>query len=163
MVITRQRENSLKSMIIQNIKVVYHTFFIDCLQNEVCFQYCSINSIDLDIGKPTDFQQIYHIEVDPLNPYGNSWSLYLFIGLTGIPQDWLDYLEKHDDILQHISKTKAKPINLLDYVSKERCGCDINDLSNFSEEEKQSTDFHSYHDFRIFNITRRSNGSIFNY
>ena len=87
MVITRQRENSLKSMIIQNIKVVYHTFFIDCLQNEVCFQYCSINSIDLDIGKPTDFQQIYHIEVDPLNPYGNSWSLYLFIGLTGIPKD----------------------------------------------------------------------------
>ena len=84
--------------------------------------------------------------------------LCLLIGLTGIPQDWLDYLEKNDDILQHISKTKAKPINLLDYVSKERCGFDINDLSNFSEEEKQSTDYHSFHDFRILYITRRPHG-----
>ena len=158
MVISRQRGYSLKAMIRQNLEVVCHTFFIDFLQNEVLSSNCVINPIDLDIGRPTDFQQIYHIEVDPLNPYGNSWSLYLFIGLTGIPQDWLDYLEKHDDILQHISKTKAKPINLLDYVSKERCGCDINDLSNFSEEEKQSTDYHSFHDFRILYITRRSYG-----
>lgn len=72
MVMSRQRGYSLKAMIRQNLEVVCHTFFIDFLQNEVMSSNCFINPIDLDIGRPTDFQQIYHIEVDPLNPYGNS-------------------------------------------------------------------------------------------
>lgn len=121
-----------KKIVNQRIKDA-SSICVNCLREGKVLLLFLHNVLEKKIGKPIDFQLVHHIEVDSSNPYGNSSSASLVIGLSGLPPEWIEVLGK-DWLTRNIPGVTS----VLQYVFHDRFGIKEDETFDLSDLDEKS-------------------------